>query len=236
MFKGKKILCIIPARKNSKGIKNKNFKKINGKPLIFYPIKASLKSRFIDRIIFSSDSKIYQKFAIKLGADSTFIRSKKLSTDKILTFDVLKDVLYRLNKNRFFYDIIVLLEPTSPFTTSQDIDNAIKIIVDKKFNSLVSVVDSSKFSIDFQFKKQKNNLIKPLQMKNVHRRRQDVEKTLVLEGSIYISNVRDFLKNRGFISNKTYGYELPKWKSIEIDDQHDLMLARLLYKIKKNEI
>ena len=236
MFKGKKILCIIPARKNSKGIKNKNFKKINGKPLIFYPIKASLKSRFIDRIIFSSDSKIYQKFAIKLGADSTFIRSKKLSTDKTLTFDVLKDVLYRLNKNRFFYDIIVLLEPTSPFTTSQDIDNAIKIIVDKKFNSLVSVVDSSKFSIDFQFKKQKNNLIKPLQKKNVHRRRQDVEKTLVLEGSIYISNVRDFLKNRGFISNKTYGYELPKWKSIEIDDQHDLMLARLLYKIKKNEI
>ena len=236
MFKGKKILCIIPARKNSKGIKNKNFKKINGKPLIFYPIKASLKSRFIDRIIFSSDSKIYQKFAIKLGADSTFIRSKKLSTDKIPTFDVLKDVLYKLNKNRFFYDIIVLLEPTSPFTTSQDIDNAIKIIVDKKFNSLVSVVDSSKFSIDFQFKKQKNNLIKPLQKKNVHRRRQDVEKTLVLEGSIYISNVRDFLKNRGFISNKTYGYELPKWKSIEIDDQHDLMLARLLYKIKKNEI
>ena len=236
MFKGKKILCIIPARKNSKGIKNKNFKKINGKPLIFYPIKASLKSRFIDRIIFSSDSKIYQKFAIKLGADSTFIRSKKLSTDKTLTFDVLKDVLYRLNKNRFFYDIIVLLEPTSPFTTSQDIDNAIKIIVDKKFNSLVSVVDSSKFSIDFQFKKQKNNLIKPLQKKNVHRRRQDVEKTLVLEGSIYISNVRDFLKNRGFISNKTYGYELPKWKSIEIDDQYDLMLARLLYKIKKNEI
>ena len=236
MFKGKKILCIIPARKNSKGIKNKNFKKINGKPLIFYPIKASLKSRFIDRIIFSSDSKIYQKFAIKLGADSTFIRSKKLSTDKIPTFDVLKDVLYRLNKNRFFYDIIVLLEPTSPFTTSQDIDNAIKIIVDKKFNSLVSVVDSSKFSIDFQFKKQKNNLIKPLQKKNVHRRRQDVEKTLVLEGSIYISNVRDFLKNRGFISNKTYGYELPKWKSIEIDDQYDLMLARLLYKIKKNEI
>ena len=236
MFKGKKILCIIPARKNSKGIKNKNFKKINGKPLIFYPIKASLKSRFIDRIIFSSDSKIYQKFAIKLGADSPFIRSKKLSTDKIPTFDVLKDVLYKLNKNRFFYDIIVLLEPTSPFTTSQDIDNAIKIIVDKKFNSLVSVVDSSKFSIDFQFKKQKNNLIKPLQKKNVHRRRQDVEKTLVLEGSIYISNVRDFLKNRGFISNKTYGYELPKWKSIEIDDQHDLMLARLLYKIKKNEI
>ena len=151
MFKGKKILCIIPARKNSKGIKNKNFKKINGKPLIFYPIKASLKSRFIDRIIFSSDSKIYQKFAIKLGADSPFIRSKKLSTDKIPTFDVLKDVLYKLNKNRFFYDIIVLLEPTSPFTTSQDIDNAIKIIVDKKFNSLVSVVDSSKFSIDFQF-------------------------------------------------------------------------------------
>ena len=162
MFRKKKILCVIPARKNSKGIKNKNIQKINGKPLIFFPIKASLKSKFIDRTIFTSDSKIYQKLAIKFGAESPFIRSKNLSTNKTLNVDVLKDVLYRLSKNRLFYDIIVLLEPTSPFTTSQDIDKAIKIIVNKKFKSLVSVVDSSKFNIYFQFKKQKNNLINEL--------------------------------------------------------------------------
>ena len=204
MFKGKKILCIIPARKNSKGIKNKNIQKINGKPLIFFPISTSLKSKFVDRTIFFSDSKNYQKLAIKFGAESPFIRSKNLSRDKSLTFDVLKDVLFRLKKHKIFYDIVVLLEPTSPFTTSKDIDKAIKIIVDKKFTSLVSVVDSSKFSINFQFKKSKNNMIKPLKSKNIHKRRQDVEKTHVLEGSIYISYVKDFLKNRGFVSNKTY--------------------------------
>ena len=100
----------------------------------------------------------------------------------------------------------------------------------------MSVVDSSKFNIYFQFKKQKNNLIKPLKNKFTYKRRQDIKKTHVLEGSIYISNVKDLLKNHGFISNKTYGYELPKWKSIEIDHQYDLMITRFLYKINKSEI
>jgi CMP-N,N'-diacetyllegionaminic acid synthase len=233
MFKGKKILCVIPARKNSKGIKNKNIKRINGKPLIFFPINASLKSKFVDRTIFSTDSKIYQKIAIKFGADSLNIRPKNLSKDTSPTFDVLKDILLKLKRDKIFYDIIVLLEPTSPFTTNKDIDNALKVIVDKKFTSLVSVTESSKFSIDFQFKKLKNNKIQALKRQNNHKRRQDVSKTHFLDGSIYISFVDDLLKNQGFISNKTYGYELPKWKSIEIDDEYDLMLSRMIYKLKR---
>tara|TARA_B100001175_G_scaffold317437_1_gene334363 strand:- start:13587 stop:14288 length:702 start_codon:yes stop_codon:yes gene_type:complete len=233
MFKGKKILCVIPARKNSKGIKNKNIKKINGKPLIYFPINASLKSKFIDRTIFSTDSKFYQKIALKFGAESLNIRPKSLSKDTTPSFNVLKDVLLSLKKDKIFFDIIVLLEPTSPFTSSKDVDNAISAMINKKFNSLVSVVESSKFSIDFQLKKLKNNKLKALKNKNIHKRRQEVNKTHVLDGSIYISLVKDFLKNHGFMSNKTYGYELPKWKSIEIDDEYDLMLSRMIYKLKR---
>ena len=233
MFRGKKILCVIPARKKSKGIKNKNIQKINGKPLIYFPIKASLQSKLIDKTIFSSDSKIYQKLALKFGAKSPFIRSSKLSKDTTPSFDVIKDILFKLKKNQIFFDIIVLLEPTSPFTESKDIDNALKIMIDGKFISLVSILETSKYSIDFQFKKFKNNKIKALNTKNIHKRRQDVKKTYILDGSIYISSVNDFLKNRGFLSNKTFGYELAKWKSIEIDDEYDLMLSRMIYKLKK---
>ena len=233
MFRGKKILCVIPARKNSKGIKNKNIQKINGKPLIYFPIKASLRSKLIDKTIFSSDSKIYQKLALKFGADSPYIRSSKLSKDTTSSFDVIKDILLRLKKSQIFFDIIVLLEPTSPFTESKDIDNAIKKMINKKFISLVSILETSKYSIDFQFKKFKNNEIKALSAKNIHKRRQDVKKTHILDGSIYISLVSNFLKNRGFLSNKTYGYEIAKWKSIEIDDEYDLMLSRMIYKLKK---
>lgn len=233
MFRGKKILCVILARKNSKGIKNKNIQKINGKPLIYFPIKASLKSKLIDKTIFSSDSKIYQKLALKFGAESPYIRSSKLSRDTTPSFDVIEDILLRLKKSQIFYDIIVLLEPTSPFTESKDIDNALKIMIDGKFISLVSILECSKYSINFQFKKFKNNKIKALSTKNIHKRRQDVTKTHILDGSVYISFVSDFLKNRGFLSDKTYGYELPKWKSIEIDDEYDLMLSRMIYKLKK---
>ena len=233
MFKGKKILCIIPARKNSKGIKNKNIQKINGKPLIYFPINASLKSKFIDMTLFSTDSKMYQKLASKFGAETPYLRSKNLSKDSTPSFNVIKDILAKLKKDQIFFDIIVLLEPTSPFTESKDIDNAIKTMINKKFISLVSILETSKYSIDFQFEKLKSNKLKALNTKNVHKRRQDVKKTHILDGSIYISYVNNFIKNRGFLSNKTYGYELSKWKSIEIDDEYDLILSRMIYKLKR---
>ena len=106
MFKGKKILCIIPARKNSKGIKNKNIQKINGKPLIYFPINASLKSKFIDKTLFSTDSKMYQKLASKFGAETPYLRSKNLSKDSTPSFNVIKDILAKLKKDQIFFDII----------------------------------------------------------------------------------------------------------------------------------
>ena len=98
-----------------------------------------------------------------------------MSKDTTPSFDVIKDILFRLKKNQIFFDIIVLLEPTSPFTESKDIDNALKIMIDGKFISLVSILETSKYSIDFQFKKFKNNKIKALNTKNIHKRRQDVK-------------------------------------------------------------
>ncbi len=235
MYKNKKFLCVIPARSGSKGIYNKNLQLINKKPLIFYPVKAAKNSKYIDKIIFTTDSRKYQKLAIAYGAESLFIRSKKLSSDKIKSYDVIIDVINYLKKKLQKFDFVILLEPTSPFTTQKDIDYSIKKLVDLNCNSLLSVTDASKFNILFQFKKF-GNQIKPLIKGKNNQRRQEIQKTYVLDGSIYISKISDFIKNRGFVSKKTIGIELPKWKSIEIDDKNDLMISRMIYKINENEI
>lgn len=235
MYKNRKFLCIITARSGSKGIKNKNIQIINKKPLIYYSINSAKNSKYLDKIIFSTDSLKYKKKAIQYGIDVPFIRPKKLSKDTTPSADVIIHAINFLKENNIVFDYVVLLEPTSPFTTSKDIDLSIKKIVDKKSNSLLSITEATKFNINFQFKKFKSK-IKALKKNNNHTRRQDVDKTFVIDGGIYISKINHFMKNKSFVSNDTVGIEFEKWKSLEIDDIDDLNFARLTYKSKKNEI
>ena len=97
----------IPARSGSKGIKNKNIKIINGKPLIFYSIALALKTRGIAKVIFSSDSKKYIKLAKKFGCNNFHIRSKKLSNDKASEFSVFRDFIRNEIKKKMFYQSIL---------------------------------------------------------------------------------------------------------------------------------
>ena len=99
MIKGYKVLCVVPARKNSKGLKNKNIQKIKSKEIIYYPIKTGLKSRFIDEVIFSSDSKKYIKIAKKYGASVYFQRPKKISKDTSSSFQVINHAISFLKKS-----------------------------------------------------------------------------------------------------------------------------------------
>jgi len=232
MFKGYKILCIVPARKNSKGIKNKNIQKINNREILYYPIKAGMESKYIDEVIFSSDSKKYIKIAEKYGANIYFERPKKISKDTSSSFEVINHAINFLKNKNLFFDIVVLLEPTSPLTNCKDIDQAIKRMIEKKYSSLVSVMDASKYNINFQFK-ELNNTLKPLNKNGVLRRRQEIKKTYCLDGSLYVSFIKEYLKNKSFISNKTMGYKIKSiWKNFEIDNGEDLNLIRLITSLK----
>ena len=232
MFKGYKILCIVPARKNSKGIKNKNIQKINNREILYYPIKAGMESKYIDEVIFSSDSKKYIKIAEKYGANIYFERPKKISKDTSSSFEVVNHAINFLKNKNLFFDIVVLLEPTSPLTNCKDIDQAIKRMIEKKYSSLVSVMDASKYNINFQFK-ELNNTLKPLNKNGVLRRRQEIKKTYCLDGSLYVSFIKEYLKNKSFISNKTMGYKIKSiWKNFEIDNGEDLNLIRLITSLK----
>ena len=118
----KKILCIIPARKWSKGLKSKNIKKLNNIPLVAWSILAAKKSKLIKEIIVSTDSIKISKIARKYGANIPFIRPKKFATDKASTFSIIKHAINFYSKNKINFDYILLLEPTSPLRNYKDID------------------------------------------------------------------------------------------------------------------
>ncbi len=227
----KKIICIITARKNSKGIKNKNLKKINKKELIFYPIKAAKKSKLIDRVVVTTDCNKIANLSKKYGAHVPFLRPRKFSRDDSKSFDAINHCLNFFFKKKIFYDYFVLLEPTSPFTTTKDIDNGIKKLL-KNANiaeALVTVTKVEQAHPNFLSIIKKNHLIRPYQSKKFNfKRRQDLSKLYYFDGSLYVSEVKSYLKNKTFNHNKTLAFELPKYKSMEIDDLTDLKLAKLI--------
>ena len=141
MYKNNKILVIIPARSGSKGIKNKNIKKIKNKPLLSYSIIYAKKCKFVDEIIVSTESTKYAKIAKKFGAKVPFLRTKKLAGDKIQDYPVILECLIKSEK--FFktkFNYIILLRPTSPFRESKLIERGLKKLHNSKISSSVRSV------------------------------------------------------------------------------------------------
>ena len=136
------ILAIIPARGGSKGIPRKNIKLLAGKPLIAYSIEAAIKSEFVNRVIVSTDDDEIEQISIKYGAE-VIIRPKKLAEDDSPTIDGIIHALNILEKTGYLPDIVVLLQPTSPLRTQDDVDNAIIYYLKNKdkYDSLISICE-----------------------------------------------------------------------------------------------
>ena len=234
MYKRKKFLAIIIARKGSKGLKNKNILNLNRTPLVAYPIIAAKKSKFIDKVIVSTDSKIIKNIAKHYKADIPFMRPKLLSGDKISSRAVVLHALNFFKKNESF-DYVILLEPTSPLTNFKDINKAIKILVNNESyaDSLVSIGKSTSQHPIFQFVKNNKNILKKLFYKKInYLNRQELNDVYYLDGSLYISKITKFIKIKDFLSNdRTIGLLLPKIKWFEIDDQLDFFVMKNLTKL-----
>ncbi|MCX6112252.1 MAG: acylneuraminate cytidylyltransferase family protein, partial [Proteobacteria bacterium] len=141
MYNDKKILAVIPARGGSKGLPDKNIKKLYNKPLIVWSIEQAKESKYIDRVIVSTDSNEIAKIAVDHGAEVPFIRPSELAKDNTPTIDVLVHLINHLENNGSKYDILLLLEPTSPLRKRGDIDNAMKAFIDnyKNADSVISL-------------------------------------------------------------------------------------------------
>jgi len=129
MINNKTILTIIPARGGSKGVKRKNVRNLAGKPLIAWTIEAAKNSKYLDRVVLSSEDKEIIKIAKEYGCEVPFVRSKELAKDDTPGIDV---VLHALNMIRERYNYVVLLQPTSPLRTECHIDECIELCVKKK--------------------------------------------------------------------------------------------------------
>ena len=235
MINKKKIIAIIPARAGSKGLKNKNIKIINKKPLIYWSINSLKKSKYVDKIIVSTDSKKIKAIAQSVGADVPFLRPKIISTDKAKTFDVIKHCLKFLKKKNENFDYIVLLEPTSPLTTSLDIDNALRTLdKNKDADSLVSIAENIDCHPVFNINLNNKGIIKPYLKKLASPRRQDLSKLFFYCGNIYVSKIKPLLKSKSFYQkDKTIGFKSNKWQSLEIDDIYDFIYVESVMKYKK---
>ena len=242
MTSKKKIICIIPARKGSKGLKNKNIKKLQNIPLIAWSILAAKKCKLIDEIIVSTDSTKISKIAKNYGARVPFLRPKQFATDKSSSFSVIKHTIKFLEKKKYFFDYILLLEPTSPLRDPKDIDLCIKNSLKNKIDTIVSVTEVVNQHPSFLYSFKKKNYLKPY-LKNSNKlyvRRQDITPLYYLEGSLYLSKISTLLREKTFYHKKTRGLKLDKWKSLEIDDIDDFNLAKfyakklnILKKLKK---
>ena len=218
-----KFIALIPARKGSKSIKNKNLYKISGKPLLYYTILAAKKSKIFDQIFVSSDSKEILDYSKKQNIN-TIIRPKKYSNDFSSANDVVKHFINKNDKLKKD-DIIVYLQPTSPFRNHIDIKKSIKLFIKNNLKSLVSVKKTDVCIYKTLFINKK--YLKPFfDEKKMTISRQKVPISYEVNGAIYIFKVRNFLKKKRFPVENSIPFIMKGLKNLDLDEYKDLILLK----------
>lgn len=224
MIAGKSVLGLIPARGGSKGVPRKNIRDVAGKPLIAWTIEEARKSKYIDRLILSSEDADIIKVAREWGCDVPFVRPQNLADDTTPGIDPVLHALDILPG----YDIVVLLQPTSPLRSVADIDNCIEQCVALKACSCVSVCEADK-SPYWMFRLDESRRMTPV-IDSVSRdsRRQELPKVYALNGAVYVSRAKCLQENKTFVTGKTVAYIMPKERSIDIDTEIDLICLQAI--------
>ncbi|MBD3796596.1 MAG: acylneuraminate cytidylyltransferase family protein [Campylobacterales bacterium] len=226
MLDGKTFLAVIPARGGSKRLPRKNVLDLAGKPLIGWSIEAAQKSKYIDAIVVSSDDSEILDISKNYGV-TTLLRPQELASDTASTFDTLKHALHNSKK----YDYLILLQPTSPLRTAQDIDKAIEDLIEKKADGIISVCEMEHTPLWSNTLSEDKAMEHFLKNEVLNQRSQDLETYYRLNGAIYIAKIDKFLENGSFfLKNNIYAYEMAQQHSIDIDTKIDFLFAELLLK------
>jgi CMP-N,N'-diacetyllegionaminic acid synthase len=228
MYKNHTILCIIPARGGSKGLAGKNVKQLAGKPLISYTIEHAKTSKYVDRVIVSTDDTIIAQVATKSGAEIPFMRPESLSGDDIGTIDVLLHGIDWMEKNEGYnFDILVQLLVTTPLRISEDIDACIEVLFRENADNVFSVTDAHRnpyFNMVEIGPKGQVRLVK----KGSFTSRQAAPPVFDMNASIYVWWKEILKKEKKLFLRKTRVYHMPKERSVDIDDAIDFQIAQML--------
>lgn len=223
MINGKRILALIPARGGSKGIKNKNIIDLCGKPLISYTIEAAKESRYIDSVIVSTDSEKIAEVAISCGADVPFLRPAAFALDTSTTIETVCHAIQTFAEGGDRYDVLVLLQPTSPLRTQEDIDGALEKF-EREGLSIASVSKAKDSPILLRKLTSKSQMVSLLGLQSTVRR-QDMPPVYRVNGSIYINAISSLNENTSFNDN-VCPYVMEESHSVDIDDYLDIEIAK----------
>lgn len=225
------MLAIIPARGGSKGLPGKNIKHLNGKPLIAYTIEAAKASNQVSRIILSTDDKEIAKIGEEYGAEVPFMRPSSLAGDQAKSIDVYIFTLDWLEKNQSLsIDEFMVLQPTSPLRTGEDIDKAIDLYRKKKADSVVSYCLES-HPIGWHKYIDPEGKLKTIFEEEKLRNRQDEIPTYYPNGAIFIFK-KELIKTGRYYAKNSFAYIMPRERSVDIDTIEDFEYAEFL--INKN--
>jgi N-acylneuraminate cytidylyltransferase len=228
MINDKTVLGLIPARGGSKGVPRKNIRMAGGKPLLAWTIEAARESKYLDRVVLSSEDPEIMEVASRFGCEVPFVRPPELALD-----DTPGDapVFHALDKLPG-YHYVTLLQPTSPMRNASDIDGCIEQCEIKQANACVSVVKCQQhpylmFLADCNFVLQR--LVPEA---SEFSRRQDYPSVYLLNGAVYVARTEWLRRSRTFLSKESVGYEMPQGRSLDIDTEEDFRQFELNARIQ----
>lgn len=220
------ILAIIPARGGSKRLPGKNTKILLGKPLIAYSIEQAKQSSYKMRIVVSTEDPLIKQIALRYGAE-VLDRPAELATDSATTISVLHHAVKKLAAEGYHPDIVVLLQPTCPLRSPQDIDNSIKQLIETNADSVVTVreIDEPPHWMMTLDAKNRTTLF----LKEQITRKQDLPRLYILNGAVYAIKTDVLLKQERYVMGPdNRAYIMPKERSYDIDTPEDFKLVEFI--------
>ena len=225
-----KNLAIIPARSGSKGLRDKNVKLLNGKPLLAYSIEAAKESGLFEEIFVSTDSEKYAKIAQEFGASVPFLRSGELSTDTASSWTVVKDAIKRYRYMGKEFDTIALLQPTSPLRSTEDIIAGYNKMKEKDANAVVAVCVVDHSPLWSNTLPEDSSLTDFIDQDLAKTPRQSMPTYYRINGALYIVKTQYLLDMDNIYADKSFAIIMPKEHSIDIDNEMDFIVAEALMK------
>ncbi len=229
MIDGNRILAIIPARGGSKRLPRKNILDLAGKPLIAWTIESALGSKYIDKVVVSTDDNEICDISKGYGASVPFLRPDCLSTDSAKSVDTTLHTIHFLKNTGDEYKYVILLQPTSPLRSTNHIDLSIEQLIDKKAESMISV---SKVEHPLEWIGiLPNNLSMTdfISKENINQNSQELPDYYRINGAIYICNIEKIISERTFfLSHDSYAYCMNQEDSIDIDNLVDFLVAKVI--------
>jgi N-acylneuraminate cytidylyltransferase len=228
MINKRKVLALITARAGSKGIPGKNIKLLAGRPLIVWTIAAARQSRYVDRLIISSDGTDIIRIAEEHGCEAPFVRPAILAQVDSSSMGVIEHALANLSEH---FDYLLLLQPTSPFRTADDIDCFLDYCIENDADIAVSVSRLKKHPM-YMYHIENGRLVPFLDNGNVQLRRQDMPPAYEHNGALYFARIDRLLRERSFNTTGTIPYITEGIINLDIDTPEDWDYAELIaYKI-----